>query len=102
MDKTVNPLRKYLDETGENVLAFSRKCKLPPTTVYDIYKGRIPNRSTAIQICRHTQGKIKPEDFGWIKLCSDKNRYSKNIHRRRIKRAICGDEENEMDNGRDN
>ena len=89
MDKTVNPLTKYLEKKGENRLAFSRKCKVPATTIYSICGGRIPNRATAIQICRHTDGEITPEDFGWVREIkpSAKNRFIKNIHRSKIIRT---------------
>ncbi len=89
MEETVNhrenPLKKYLEKSGESIFVFARKCGIPATTLYDIAKGATPHRSTALKICRHTQGFIKPEDFGWLKLCG--NKFAKNPFRSKMARS---------------
>lgn len=85
MEKTVNPLEKYIKESGESKLSFSRKCKIAASTIYGICRGNIPHRMTAIQICRHSQGKLKPEDFGWVRE-TQSGRFYKNLNRVKIDR----------------
>ena len=66
MTNTQHPLQKYLEETNESTLSFSRRACIPSATLYRIIKKmNKPYRRTAVKICRHSKGMLKMEDFGF-------------------------------------
>jgi hypothetical protein len=64
-EKTENPVRKYLDDTGLSLTQFSQLTGISITWVHHIAKGVRPGRKAALKIQRGTGGMIKLQDFGW-------------------------------------
>lgn len=65
MDKSVSPLKKYLDSRNESIRSFSKRSHIRLSTLCRIYNGGIPQRGTAIRICRFTNKELSLQDFGY-------------------------------------
>lgn len=65
MDKIVNPFPFYLKKTGENIMDFSKRAYIAPSTLYSMMKGHKPRRALVRKICKNSGGELKMEDFGY-------------------------------------
>jgi predicted transcriptional regulator len=60
----MNPLEKYLRETGESPTAFSKRANIPQPTIWRIINNKvIPQPPTAYKIQMASGGAVKWEDL---------------------------------------
>lgn len=68
MRELETPLKKYLKKSGENLLKFSIRSRLPLSTVYRIVYGKnTPSYVTARRISTATKNELTLESFGYPK-----------------------------------
>ena len=64
MEKRVNPLEKYLFEKKISILAFAKKADIPPSSLYNLWKGTKPGKLLVYKICKFADG-LTMQDFGY-------------------------------------